>query len=254
MIVPPLLVAVGAGAALQSATGFGFSLLAAPILFAVMDPQPAIGLLAALGLEVNLLTLFTEGRRPRPLLDETVVLMACALPGALLGIVVLRSLPAVALQVLLSIGVVTTLVVRQVLATPAHVVPVLHDGPRPRPPWSAPLAGLLSGALSTSTSTSGPPLLLHLLGRGARPSVVRDTLTSCFVILGFVTPVALLVTRTTEAIPRATLVATLVPGVFLGHLAGRRLFARLAHGHHYERVVTVVLLISVVMGLVGTIA
>ncbi len=253
MIVPLLFLAVAAGAALQSATGFGFSLLSAPILFAVIDPQPAIGLLAVLGMEVNLMTLLTEGRRPRPLTREAVVVVGCALPGALLGVAVLRNLDAVALQVLLSVGIIATLLVRHVLSTRSAIVPVLHDGPRPRPAWSAPLAGLLSGALSTSTSTSGPPLLLHLLGRGARPSVVRDTLTVCFLSLGLITPTALLVTRTTEAIPDAGLVAALVPAAFAGHLFGRRVFARLAHGSHYELVVTVVLLISVAAGLIGVV-
>ncbi|MGQ0833259.1 MAG: TSUP family transporter, partial [Microthrixaceae bacterium] len=201
MIVPLLVLAVAAGAALQSATGFGFSLLSAPILFAVLEPQPAIGLLALLGIEVNLMTLLTEGRRPQPLVREAAILVGFALPGALVGVVVLRNLPALALQVLLSAGIVVTLVVRHALTSRAAVVPVHHDGPRPRPAWSAPLAGLLAGALSTSTSTSGPPLLLHLLGRGARPSVVRDTLTVCFMSLGLITPIALVVTRTTEAVP-----------------------------------------------------
>lgn len=49
--------AVAAGAALQSATGFGFSIVAAPIVFAVVDPQEAVGLLILLGSLVNVLTL-----------------------------------------------------------------------------------------------------------------------------------------------------------------------------------------------------
>lgn len=249
MIVPLLFVAVAAAAALQSATGFGFSLLAAPILFAVVDPQPAIGMLALLGLGVNLLTLLTEGRRPRPLAREATILVGWALPGALIGVIILRNLDPVALQLLLTGGILTTLAVRHAMTTRAGVIPVLHDGPRPRPAWSAPVAGLVSGALSTSTSTSGPPLLLHLLGRGARPSVVRDTLTVCFTALGLVTPIALLVTRTTEAIPDPGMAGALVPAVLLGHVLGRRAFARLAHGSHYEPVVTAVLLLSVTIGL-----
>lgn len=248
-----LVIAVGSGAALQSATGFGFSLLSAPLLYAVLDPKPALGLLAALGLVVNLLTLLTERRQPRPLVREVVILVGFALPGALLGVVVLRSLDAVALQLLLSAGVVATLAARHVATQRSAVVPVLADGPRPRAPWAAPLAGLLSGALSTSTSTSGPPLLLHLLGRGARPSVVRDTLTACFISLGLVTPLALLVTRTTEAVPERQHVLVLIPAVVVGHIAGRRVFAHLAHGNRYEVVVTAVLLISVAVGLVGVI-
>lgn len=249
MIVPLLFAAVAAGAALQAATGFGFGLLAAPILFAVVDPQPAIGLLAVLGPEVNLLTLLTERRRPRPLVGESVILIGFALPGTLLGVVVLRSLDAVALQVMLSAGVVITLTVRRVLSSRAATLPVLADGPRPRPVWSAPVAGLLSGALSTSTSTGGPPLLLHLLGRDARPSVVRDTLTVCFLAIGLMTPIALLVTRSAKAIPDAGLVAAMIPAACLGHLLGRRVFARLAHGRHYELVVTIALLTSVAAGL-----
>lgn len=250
MILPLLFVAVLVGAVLQAATGFGFGLLSAPIFFAALDPKPAIGMLALLSLEVNLMTLLTEGRRPRPLAREAPVLVGFAMPGALLGVVVLRNLSAVALQVLLSVGVVVTLVIRHLLTSPAAVMPVLHDDPRPRPRWSAPLAGFLSGALSTSTSTSGPPLLLHLLGRGARPSVVRDTLTVCFFSLGLITPIALVVTRTTEAIPDLPMAVALVPAAALGHLLGRRVFARLAHGPHYELVVTIALLVSVVSGLV----
>lgn len=248
-----LVVAVVSGAALQAATGFGFSLLSAPILYAVLEPQPALGLLAALGIVVNLLTLLTERRRPRPLVGEVVALVGFAMPGALLGVVVLRSLDAIALQLLLSVGVVATLVARHLATQRTAFVPVRPGGPRPRAPWAAPVAGLLAGALSTSTSTSGPPLLLHLLGRGARPSVVRDTLTSCFLALGLITPLALVVTRTTEAMPEGSDIAVLVPAVVVGHLGGRRIFARLAHGDRYETVVTAVLVVSVVAGLLGVI-
>ncbi len=58
--------AVAAGAALQSATGFGFSIVAAPLVFAVVDPEEAVGLLIVLGSLVNVLTLVSERRRPRP--------------------------------------------------------------------------------------------------------------------------------------------------------------------------------------------
>ena len=66
---------------LQAATGFGFSLLAAPLLFAAIEPEPAVVLLLVLGLEVNLLTLGTERRRPRPLRRSTVLMLAFAVAG-----------------------------------------------------------------------------------------------------------------------------------------------------------------------------
>jgi uncharacterized membrane protein YfcA len=225
-----------AGALLQAATGFGFSLLAAPLTFAAVDPAPAaVGLLLLIGAEVNLLTL-AEGRRPQPLRRSTVTMLGWAAPGALAGVAVLRALPAVALQVAVTLGVVGTLAARRAAGRRAPV-----------PAWAA---GLVAGALTTSTTTNGPPMLLHLLDRGAPPAGVRDTMTVCFLGLSALGAIALWVTGT-PALPDAALVLGLIPAVGLGHLAGRRVFARLAAGGGYENVLTATLLVAALAGLVG---
>lgn len=233
--------AVAAGAMLASATGFGFSLISAPLLFALLGPRPAIGLLIVVGVEVNALTLATEARRPRPLLRQAVVLLAWSMPGAVAGVAVLRSLDAVALQVVLTLVVLSTLAVRRRRVTGA-------------PAWAAPAAGFAAGALTTSTSTSGPPLLAYLLGRGHDPVQVRDTLTLCFLGLSPIGALALWLTGTHDALPDLGLVAALAPAALVGHLAGRRIFAALAAGGRYEPVLTVVLLASLGMGLAGALA
>jgi uncharacterized membrane protein YfcA len=235
---------VVAGAALQSATGFGMSLVAAPLLFAAVGPAEAVGALLVVGTFVNVLTIATERRRPQPLWREVAVLLGWAMPGALAGVAVLRSLSPVALQLALTAGIVVTLLVRRRAARAA---------PRDRPArrWAAPVAGFAAGALTTATSTAGPPLVTHLLGGGHEPARVRDTLTTCFLGLGPVGALALLVTATSEAVPDPVLLAVLVPATAIGHRAGRPLFARLAHGGRYEPVLTVVLVISVCAGLLG---
>jgi uncharacterized protein len=231
--------AIVAGATLQAATGFGFSLLGAPLLFAAIHPAEAVGLLVLLGAEVNVLTLATEGRRPRPLARDAAVLCAWALPGSVAGIIVLRSLPPVALQIAVTLGVAGTLVARRLAGRHAHV-----------PAWAA---GLASGALTTSTSISGPPLLLHLMGRGIPPARVRDTLTACFLALAAISALTLWVSGT-HAMPDLRLALALMPAVAAGHLVGRRGFAHLAAGGGYERILTVLLLVAVVAGLVGVLA
>jgi hypothetical protein len=235
-----LLAAVGVaiGAALQSATGFGFSLVCAPLLFAAIGPVEAVGLLIVLGVEVNVLTLGTERRRPRPLGRESAVLLGWAVPGALAGVAVLRALDATTLQIALTVGVVLALGLRR-------------HAPHHAPAWAGPLAGFVAGGLTTSTTTAGPPLLAYLLGRGHEPARLRDTLTICFLALGPIGAAALVVTGTGSALPDAVLLAELVPVVALGHLAGRPLFARLARGGRYEPVLTGVLLCSVMFGLAG---
>src|SRR5262249_40940347 len=117
----------------------------------------------------------------------------------------------------------------------------------------APVAGFASGALTTSTTTSGPPLLLHLVGRGATPEQVRDSLTTCFLGLSALGAVALAVTGT-PALPDLALIAALVPVVLVAHLVGRRVFRRLAAGGRYEPVLNVILVLAVVVGLVSAVA
>jgi uncharacterized membrane protein YfcA len=229
--------AVAAGAALQSATGFGFSVVAAPLVFAAIGPEEAVGLLLVLGTEVNLLTLAGERRRPQPKLRECLVLVGCALPGAFAGVAALRALDPVALQVAVSVGVLATLAARHLSAG------------RPTPGWAGPIAGFAAGGLSTSTTTAGPPMLVYLLGRGLSPIQLRDSLPVCFLGLTVVSVIALAATGTSGAVPDPVLTAVLVPVVALGHLAGRPLFIALARSRRYEPVVTSLLVISVLAGL-----
>ncbi len=235
-------VAVMAGAAIQSATGFGFALLAAPLAFAALDSHEAIGLLLLLGIEIGVLTLATEGRGPRPMVRRCAIVLAWAIPAAVAGVAVLRALDAVTLQIAVSIGVAATLIVRR--RAPAEV----RRGVEPR--WAAPVTGLSAGALVTSTNTSGPPLLLYLLGRGDDPGIVRDTLTVCQLGLSVIGAVALLATGTPDAVPRGWIVALFVPLVAVAHLSGRPLFAHLAETGRYEPVLNATLVIAVVAGLV----
>ena len=233
-------VAVLAGAALQSATGFGFALVSAPLLFAATTPAHAVGLLILLGLVVNLMTLGTEGRRPQPLVRDSLVILAWAIPGVAAGVVALQALGSTALQVGVTIGVFATLAARALARRRAA-------GPGGPPRWAAPAAGFASGALTTSTNTSGPPVVLYALSRGASPVQTRDTLTVTFIGFAILGLIALAVGGR-DWVPHAGALAALVPAVVVGHLAGRPVFARIAE-HRYEPVLTGVLIATALAGL-----
>jgi uncharacterized protein len=232
--------AVLAGAMLQSAIGFGFSLVCAPLVFAATTPEQAVGLLMLLGVEVNLLTLAGERRRPRPLGRVVAAVLAWSLPGLALGVVVLRSVDKTALQVTLTVAVFASLLVQRWARR--------HEATRPPPAWAAPGAGLAAGALTTSTTTAGPPLILLLRGRGTSALEIRDTLTACFLGLGLLGAAALAISGTTAAAPDGAALAALVPLVAIGHLAGRPVFRRLSEGA-YEPVLTAVLVASALAAL-----
>src|ERR687894_1086091 len=130
-------VAVFAGAALQSSIGFGFALVAAPLLFAATSPPEAVGLMILLALELSLLTLLTEGRRPQPVWRDVWAVVGWSLPGALAGVAVLRALDDLALQLLVTAGVLVALAVNLRAAHPARA-----SAPRPLGWWARPLAGV----------------------------------------------------------------------------------------------------------------
>src|SRR3954451_21008820 len=96
--------AVLIGGLLQSATGTGFAMLAAPVLTAVYDPQTSVATLALLGPVVSALTL-AEARRPEPLGRTTAILTVASVPGMVVGVLVLRHTPVDVLRVLVALAV-----------------------------------------------------------------------------------------------------------------------------------------------------
>jgi uncharacterized protein len=203
-------VAAFAGAAVQSATGFGFALVLSPALFAVMDPVEAVTALLVLGLALNMLVLFEGGRPEHVDWRALAPMLAAALPGLAVGAVALTQLSKEALQVAVGVAVIL-----------AAGWQLRAAGPR-LSPWAA---GLASGALTTSISVSGPPLVLWLTGRGIRPEEFRTSLAASFLVLNLAGGVVLLALEGGGAFDGgaiALLLALVVAGYAVGAVAFRR--------------------------------
>jgi hypothetical protein len=233
--------AVLLGGACHAATGFGFVLVAGPLVVAALPPEQAITSLLLLGILTSSLTLLTEARRPQPLWSDAARILAWSAPGALAGAFLLARLDATALQVLVSCTVIVTLAARRRAKRNENV----HKGSDPL--GNVAVAGLAAGALTTTTSTNGPPVLLYLLARGVGAARMRDTLSVLFVAFGAVGLLAIAAGEADLVTPGGNVVAAFAAAATAGHLAGRPLFAWLAEGH-YDRVVTSLLVASVVAG------
>src|SRR5918996_2175167 len=99
-------VAAFAGAAVQSATGFGFALVLSPALLAAMEPVEAISSLLVLGLALNLLVLFEGGRPEHVDWRALAPMLVAAVPGLAIGAVALRELSKEVLQVAVGVAVI----------------------------------------------------------------------------------------------------------------------------------------------------
>jgi len=206
------LLAVGAGAALQSAVGFGFALVAAPVLLFI-DPRlvPVPITVAALLVTAGNFVLDHRHADWRGLAWVGLG----NVPGYLAGSLALTLLP-VAHMALLFGGLTLSMVGLSI----SH----LHFKPSPR--WQLPM-GALSAFSGVTTSMNGPPVALvyqHAPGPLVRGSLSAYFFISNLVLIGLFLGLGEL---DASALVAGTL---LLPGVLLGLWVGRPLASWLDAG------------------------
>jgi uncharacterized protein len=221
-LMPLAAAAALVGASIQSATGFGFALVLSPALFAALDPAEAVTSLLVLGLALNLLVLFERGRPEHVDWRALAPMLVAALPGLAAGAVALTLLSKEALQV--SVGVAVILAAGWQLGQRA--AGERSESARTLPPAAGWAAGFFSGALTTSISISGPPIVLWLEAHGVRPEEFRASLAASFLVLNLIGGAVVLAAEGSGALDADVMLPLLglvVAGYALGALAFRRL-------------------------------
>ena len=111
-------------------------------------------------------------------------------------------------------------------------------------------AGLASGALTTSVSLSGPPLVLWLRARGLSPAEMRASLAAAFLFLNLVGAALLFAAGDGFDAFQPDVLVPLLALVVAGHLLGSWLFRRV----DAERLSALVLALVVAGGLASVAA
>jgi uncharacterized protein len=223
-------------AAVQSVTGFGYSLVATPVLTLLTGPRTAIVALALPGLLLAVVTLVREREHVR--WRTVVALLAAMVAGMPAGLVLLRVLDERALSTLVVVAVVgCAAVVWRNPQFPTGLLPLAG-------------AGLLAGVLSTSAGPSGPPLVAAMQTAGYRPRELRATAAGVFSFGGVasITGFALTDALTHRAVVVGTVAA---PAVLVGWWAGNILFDR-TDGARFRQAVLLLLLICCLLAVART--
>ncbi|HEY2950477.1 MAG TPA: sulfite exporter TauE/SafE family protein [Micromonosporaceae bacterium] len=199
-------------AATQATTGFGFALVAVPLLATATDARTAIVTVSLIGLVLTVMIALRERAhvRWRPVAG----LLAATALGMPAGLLVLAVAPERLLAVLIAIVVLgcTAMVWRGVR---------LRTGP-----GTVAGVGMVAGVLATATGVNGPPVAAAFRGMGFDPRTFRASLAAFFVGSGVAGLVGLGLTGQIHASAIA-LAAAGVPGVALGWWAGNWAFARM---------------------------
>ena len=217
----------------QSAAGFGFALLAVPLLSLAMPPQTAVVIVFLHGTASSFLT--AAHRREEVDRPEAARLTAGAVVAMPLGALILVTASAGALR--LALGIVTC---------SAAVYMLLPSTRRRRDlvvrPWATYTVGALSGILNTALATNGPPLVVYLRARGMGQGPFRATISVVFIVSSVVGLGILLATGAVHATAVHYYVLTLAPAL-VGWATGNATAPRLRH-HHFVRLVDLLLLVS----------
>lgn len=194
-------------AAVQMASGFGFALVATPLLAVTVGAHEAVLLALLSALAFNGWQTW-EGRADR---DTGVVvrLLVGAVAGLPVGYVVYRVTDT--RQLTATIGVLV------VVSAAALAVRRAQSGGSVAADLAA---GVLVGALTTSTGTNGPPAVVLLQTRRLSPEAFRATLTTVFLVAD-VAAVAVFTASGDLDLDTAGVALACAPALLAGALAGR---------------------------------
>ena len=215
--------------------GFGFALIGTPLVAVLAGPKAAVVGLTMVGL-VLVAQLALRGRGHVDRATVGVVTVA-AIVGMPIGLLVLVHADDRVLTLAIAVAVIAFSL-------------LLWRGARlPAGRGTDVAAGFTAGILSTSTGTSGPPIVIALSAKQLEPSVFRATISAIFLVQGSAALVAFAIggqiTRDAVSVALAGL-----PGVVVGSIVGERGFRRL-DTPTFRRVVLGMLFLSGVVALFG---
>jgi uncharacterized membrane protein YfcA len=220
----------------QSLSGFGFSLLIVPPLAWVIGPRDAVVLANLLGACLNAAMAW----RLRTVIEWRLglTMLAAAGVGMPFGLAVLLVLDPTLLRVIIA---VTVLVSTFILWRGFGIRTQSRAGDL--------AAGFVSGVLNTSTSMSGPPVVLYLQGRGLAPLRFRGTLGAFFLASSSVAMVLFVAGGRIRGETGLQLLAA-APALGLGYAAGGIVYSRM-HTGRFRQVVMTVLVASALLSLLS---
>lgn len=197
-----------AASSVQVVAGFGFSLFAVPLLSFPLEPKTAVVVAGTAGLVSSGSNAWREWEhRDRGCARR---MIAGALVGSPVGLVLLTVLPQRGLRFALAVAVAVFVVLNVRGFRLAAAGPRLDTG-----------AGIVSGTLNTLMSTSGPPLVAVLHARHLTPQVFRATLSVVFAASSVVA-IALYAAAGRYDAESVRGIAVAVPAIALGQLLGGR--------------------------------
>lgn len=231
-------VAVFIAAFIQIVAGFGFALLAVPLMTLAIEPKIAVVVSTLTGIFVT----SWQAYKDRDVADKVLVrrMTIGAYVGMPLGLLVFVSVNDDVLRFLLGIAVLVAVVLLAMRVNLHHVGPRLDYG-----------SGFVSGVLATSLSTNGPPLVFVLQARQLSAVTFRATISTVFA-LSNIGGLALFIASGKITRDGIVAAAVTIPAMFVGQLLGFPI-RKHVHGERFRWLVLLLLVAAAISAIINAI-
>lgn len=199
---------------LQTLTGFGYALAAAPLLALAINPKDVVMLVLFTGLLVK--AVMAWHTRREGCFSNVFLMFMASITGALPGAFVMAYISNDVLKIFIGIVLVavTVLMYRQVtLKIENHRI-------------AQAVVGLNSGFLASTTSLNGPPIVLYYMNEEAEKETIRANLARYFVLGNTASLVLSYFLGTLNVSNLASNVAISIPALLIGFWVGEKAFSK----------------------------
>lgn len=168
LIIPCL--AIFIASFMQSITGFGLAIIATPLLIISYDAKFVVILLQFIALCSN----FVQSVQLYRDINKKLVLYLTigALVGQPIGLYIYDTVSSATLKIIVSAAILLFLILMK-----------FFNAKIPESNRNSGITGFLSGILATTTSMSGPPLVMYLAYTKQNPTVIRATCVLYFFLI-----------------------------------------------------------------------
>ncbi|MGC7871868.1 TSUP family transporter [Desulfosporosinus sp. SYSU MS00001] len=200
---------------LQTLTGFGYALLATPLLTLVLGTKEVVMFTLVTSTLVNVIMICRTAGKAR--FRQLIVAFVASIVGILPGLYVMKVISESVLKGF--VGIV--LILSSLLMTKSTGIKIHRQG------LFKAVLGFISGFLTATTGLGGPPMVLCMIALSEDKELVRASLARLFLLSNIVTLSMSYFTQTfhLDYLNFNVLFACLA--IFLGYWIGEKLFVRL---------------------------
>ncbi|MDO9576764.1 MAG: sulfite exporter TauE/SafE family protein [Candidatus Cloacimonadales bacterium] len=224
-------------ALLQGLSGFGFSILAVPLITLFIAPKTAVPILMLYSIIINIVVLYSA--RKEVDIKKIWILLLAGIIGLPFGARLLVTLDGNILKV----GIGILILIFGTLLLLGYRKELKHEKIAMIP------IGIISGLLSGSISISGPPIIIFLANKQLGKHSFRGNLALYFFLLNiFTIPVFFLNGLFTKEVISYSI--TFLPGLIVGVIVGN-LLSHKVQEQHFQKFTLALLMIMGVLAIVS---